>query len=48
MLKIWNKEVFCNIHHKVQAAIINMDCIQNAIDFLRPKDDLLNEERQPK
>lgn len=32
-LKIWNKEVFGNIHHSVQVEITNLNSTQSTIDF---------------
>ncbi|MCI07075.1 RNA-directed DNA polymerase (Reverse transcriptase), partial [Trifolium medium] len=44
-LKLWNKEVFGNIHSNVKLATAKVDSIQHDIDSLGPSDSLFEQEK---
>ena len=44
-LKVWNKEIFGNVHEFVKTAETNLTSIQNRIHTDRPSDNLLQHEK---
>ncbi|GAU40165.1 hypothetical protein TSUD_292700 [Trifolium subterraneum] len=44
-LKVWNRNVFGNIHHNVKAASAKVDSLQQDIDTFGPTDELINQEK---